>query len=320
MHVEQEVAAERAVFDANQGKEPGILKVARLLGRHAPEFRGKHFLLRQCLAMAAPRLPSNCEITTRDGVRLLHCDLNQFSCREMFVHGVWEADLTWMYDRLLSVGDTVVDIGANYGYHALRAALRVGKQGRVYAVEPQPEIFAAFQGNIAANNLSNVQADCLALTETEGVLELHRFPGLDPGNTSMGTLGHRSFETILCPSMSLDQYAASKGLESITLIKLDVEGAEMTVLKGADRVLSSPKAPMLVLEINMETAQSCGYHPRDLLKLLKSKGYSFYRPVWGQVVRNIHRLERCEEGRHGQNLLCVVEDQHREQLKNVGVN
>jgi hypothetical protein len=77
---------------------------------------------------------------------------------------------------------------------------------------------------------------------------------------------------------------------------------------------------MWVVEINMETAQSSGYHPFDLLDLLRSKGYSIYRPVSGTFVSEIKRFEKCDEARHGDNVLCAIENLHRDRLRRVGVN
>jgi len=296
-----------------------LLKFMQYIGRHAPPFRGKHFLIRQVLSRLVRSLPSDSTITTRDGVRLLHCDLNQYIYWALSVYGIWEPDVTWIYERVLAAGDTVVDIGACFGYHAMNAALRVGNAGRVCAIEPQPDIFATFRENVIANSL-NIEADCLALSEEEGVLELHRFSDLGFANTSMSTLNRANYETLRCPTTTLDNYAATKNLENITLIKVDVEGAELSVLKGANCLLDSRQPPMWVLEINMETAQACGYHPNDLLEALRSKGYSFYRVVWGKFVRNIQRVEKCDGGCHGDNILCVSEGLHRDRLRKAGVN
>lgn len=299
---------------------PGLLKLSRYIGRNMPALRGKNLILRSGLLRLTRELPIDTTITTLDGLKFVHCNLNQFIYRELYVYGLWEPDVVWMYDRLLSPADTVLDVGACFGYHALRAAVLVGKRGRVYAVEPQPEAFAALHQNLAENQLENVEPDCLALAAEDGNMKLHRFSDLDLGHTSMSTLNRSNFETLQCRTQRLDEYIKFKKLQGVTLVKLDVEGAEMPVLRGASDLLSGPKPPIVILEINMETAKSCGYHPNDLLALLRQYRYNFYRPVWGKIARKIAHLEECQTGRHGENLLCAIEEVHSDQLRRVGAN
>ncbi|MGB9105633.1 MAG: FkbM family methyltransferase [Terriglobales bacterium] len=257
--------------------------------------------------------PQHASTVTEDGTRFRDCDLNQYMYRALFVYGAYEFDVGWMVRRVLRPGDTVIDAGACFGYHALSAAKRIAP-GRVYAIEPQPKMFAAMTENVARNPLTNIETENLALSDHAETLQLHIFPGLDPGCTSIATLDRCDFETIECPAISLDEYIQRKGIGEVTLIKLDVEGSEMQVLKGAHKLLSSPRPPMWIIEINQETSQACGYNPEGLLSLLKRYGYSFYRPVWGKLLRKIRGLQKCENAVHGENILCAIEGVHGERF------
>jgi FkbM family methyltransferase len=192
----------------------------------------------------------------------------------------------------------------------------------VFAIEPQSDVFETLRQNIRYNGLTNVVAENLALSDRNGTLELHRFSGLDFGHASMAKLNHRVAEVLSCPAVTLDEYFAQKSIAHITLIKLDVEGAELQILKGASELLRSPSPPMWVIEVNMETATASGYHPRDIFLFLAEFGYQAYRPVWGAVTRNVHRVQFCppDEIEHGQNLLCAIPKLHGVHLSRVGVD
>ncbi len=290
------------------------------LARRVPDVRGKYRLIFKGVGGLVRHWPRDITAVTRQEFRFLHCDLEQYIFRELFVAGVFEADVEWILNRMLQPGDYVLDIGACFGYHTVTAAHRVGPAGCVCAVEPQSEMFALLQQNVVANSCGNVQMDCMAFSDHSGTLQLHRFAGLDCGHTSIATLDRTDYRTLECPAQTVDAYAEAHGIEGFALAKLDVEGAELQILQGAARLLSSPSPPMWILEINTETAQSCGYHPRDVLRLLRSHGYSFYRPAQGSLIRAIRGLEKCDEVHHGQNILCAVEAVHGDRLRRAGVN
>ncbi len=155
--------------------------------------------------------------------------------REVFVLGVYER-LPQFAPR---AGGVVLDVGANIGLFSLRHA-RAG--ARVYAVEPHPEAFARLERNLAANGLGQrVTALPCALGAAEGWARLRG--------------GRATPLTRVIPDRSgavrlrtLDALAAELGLARIDLLKLDVEGAEVEVLRGARRVL--PMVERLVLEVH----------------------------------------------------------------------
>jgi len=239
----------------------------------------------------------------------------------IFLYGVYEIDVDWMCSRLLKPSDTVIDIGACFGYHSIANAIRVGPTGRIYGIEPQTEMLAALRENIDANGLGNIEIDQIALSDVKEQLELHSFRDLEPGHASISTLDRSDYSVAPCLAVPLDDYVTSKGIRDVALIKLDVEGSEMKILKGAKRLLSSCRPPIWIVEINSETSHACGFHPSELLTFLGAYGYSPYRPVWGNIVRRIKRLERCAAGevRHGENILCAINGIHGDRLARAGV-
>jgi len=298
-----------------------LLRCWQYLYLRTPNFRGKGQIFFNKPCELIRNWPVDVSIPGAHGCTFFHCDLNEYIYRFLFFYGLHELDVDWICSQVLQPGDVFIDIGACFGYHTLSGALRVGPAGRVYALEPQPDMFARLQDNLSGNNLSTVTADLLALSDHAETLHLHRFADLGIGHTSISPQGREVSQIISAAAMTLDAYAEQRAIKNVNLVKLDVEGAELKVLRGATALLAGASPPMWIVEINEETAAACGYHPRDLLALLAPYGYVFYRPVWGRMIRTVMRLESCSANdiRNGMNLLCAIPAFHADRLANVGV-
>jgi FkbM family methyltransferase len=150
-------------------------------------------------------------------------------------------------------GDTVVDVGAHIGLYSLIAAKRVGPSGKVIAIEPDPENFKILKKNILLNQLSNVEALECAVYSTRGKLRLF-LPELEQGRTIFNTVmqdrARTSTNFLEVEANTLDNILESINITEVNWIKIDVEGAELEVLKGAVNTLSSNKNIALVVEIH----------------------------------------------------------------------
>lgn len=297
-----------------------LLRAWQRLYRWMPHFRGKGRVLWHWPARLVRNWPMDVSITSLDGCTFLHCDLTDYLYQKLFFWGVYEADVDWMCRRLIRPADVFIDIGASYGYHTLVNARLVGPQGRVYAFEPQPTLLAALSENLQINNLINVRAEGLALSDRPEELRLHRFADLGVGHTSVAVLEHRLSEIFCCPATTLDSYLSKQGTERVTLVKLDVEGSELKILRGSLALLGGIAPPMWIIEVNITSASACGYHPRDLLSLLAEFGYEAYCPILGKATRKVLGVERCAGGqiKHGQNLLFAIPSIHSDALARIG--
>jgi FkbM family methyltransferase len=145
--------------------------------------------------------------------------------------------------RLIGPGDVVVDAGANIGALMLPFARRVGPQGRVYAFEPQLTMFHLLAGNIALNELTQVEALRIALGDRGGIVAM---PSLgyrataNYGGLALGTEGPAREEA---PLRRLDDF----GLDSLRLLKADVEGTENQLIAGAAETIRRCR-PVLWIE------------------------------------------------------------------------
>lgn len=146
------------------------------------------------------------------------------------VTGTFEAERVAAIAGLLQPGDTMWDIGAHKGYITLAAAQRVGPSGRVYSFEPAPPNLRFLERHIAWNHLDNVEIKPYAVSATDGT---GRFGGR--GSSVTFKLGQGKFDVEVRSIASL----IKEGLKSPTVIKIDVEGNESEVLRGAAGALRS---------------------------------------------------------------------------------
>src|SRR6266436_10400822 len=143
----------------------------------------------------------------------------------------YEPELAYL-ERALSPGNTFVDVGANLGIYTLVASRIVGPSGRVIAFEPSVQSLPLLQKNIMLNSLTNVTAFPVALSEKAGRVRLYHAGSCPSGNS----LGHHpsfpgGFETVLAES--LDDVLQRIPAGRVDVIKMDVQGAEELVLRGA---------------------------------------------------------------------------------------
>jgi FkbM family methyltransferase len=151
-------------------------------------------------------------------------------------------------------GGTVVDVGANVGFIAIRAARRLGERGNVIAIEPHPVRFEFLQRNIRLNGLTNVRTVQCALGGEDGVATLYDVdPTLGPrprDATMVNPTGGRSFQVAV---RTLDGLLGEfGGRADVSLIKIDVEGYEAQVLNGMSQTLA--RRPPVVFEALNPTA------------------------------------------------------------------
>ncbi len=165
-------------------------------------------------------------------------------------------------------GDIVCDIGANKGSFIYWLSWYVG-DGRVIAFEPQPELAHALADDCRVIGLGNVTVEARAVDEHSGHRDLFIPEGHHPGaslHRPRGEAGH--FATLSVPAVSLDGYFGEK--DRVSLLKIDVEGAEFAVLKGAERILRQ-HAPLLVFECENRHLSPGNVH--DVFLWLAGLGY-----------------------------------------------
>lgn len=253
-------------------------RTAQTVLRRWPLSRGHHRVEKLLIDHMLGGLPPRGDVEFLFGT-FIDVSLDAWPCgyKDLWTRGYLEKWETLAWLAILEKGDLVVDGGANFGYWSLLAAQVVGSRGGVIAVEAVPQTASALRRNLDASGVKSVHIVEYALADAAGVTTINLF-SQDPvaGRSSIGIPeGHLAVSSVDVAQKRLDDILKPYS-RSPKLIKLDIEGSELSALKGAAETIRSPQAPVICFEWNVITARSMGWHPRDAAALLAGLGYGAY--------------------------------------------
>ena len=229
--------------------------------------------------------------------------------REDFENAEWR-----FVERFLEPGMTVLDIGAHHGFYSLLASVKVGGTGRVVAFEPSPRERERLLRNLALNSCTNVKVEDCALADTSGRQELIIVGSNNSGCNSLRQPNVKEPTTSVAVRVeTLDGYLAEHPLPPVDFIKLDAEGAELAILKGAGTILGSLPRPVIQCELEEIRTRPWGYHPREVVALLDTMGYRWFRP------RSDGALRRFEDKAEVDGNFFAVPEERMEPLRARGL-
>lgn len=182
----------------------------------------------------------------------------------------YEPELAQLQE-LLSPGDVFIDAGACVGLYTAVAARLVGPTGKVVAFEPAEVTYPILERNAQLNAEGNVTTVQAALSDTVGTAELFHVMGASL--YSLGSGGHHDEGSEQVATTTVDAVARQLGLPKVDCIKMDVEGAEAMVLRGAAQVVEAFR-PTILLEVNSWTASRFSAHDNAIARLQRL-GYRF---------------------------------------------
>ncbi|MER2511857.1 MAG: FkbM family methyltransferase [Nitrosomonas ureae] len=210
-----------------------------------------------------------------NGLRIMLYPEDRLS--EMIFKETFEREEQKFVSMLLRSGDIFVDVGANIGLFSLIAGRRIGSRGRVIAFEPSRGTFERLIGNVRSNHLDNVECVQLALSDHNEVRELAVFvEGFAAWNSLARPTSGTQFETELVQCTTWDAFASQAKIDTVTLMKIDVEGWELNVLNGASQTLNSSNAPHLLVEFTDANAEASGSSCAAVYRHLELLGYTMY--------------------------------------------
>jgi len=215
------------------------------------------------LGFANDQPPPQMEVAAREMVN-----------RSIFLYGTFEISETRLVQAFLRPGMTFLDVGAHIGYYTVIAARLVGGAGCVCSFEPGDTTREHLLANVERNGFRNVQIHAEALAETTG--EVGFYPSVLAGNQGISSIvapGDGRAAPVTVPSISLDDFAARLG-RRIDFLKMDIEGAELQVIRGGQRVLAGSDAPPIIFEAHelapvADALHALGYRIRQLHYTLK---------------------------------------------------
>lgn len=187
--------------------------------------------------------------------------------------GSYESSETTFLKSVFRDGDVFFDIGANLGWYSLV----LGKQcprASIYAFEPIPSTVTVLERNVRLNRLDNVEVVRMGVFNKEDELSFI-FAEDVSGATSLKltgqSRGRAPIQEVRCRTTTLDAFCASSG-KVPTLIKVDVEGAELMVFQGGEATLAH--TPIILVELLRKWSREFGYHPNDVFDALARYGYN----------------------------------------------
>src|ERR1700687_4430453 len=219
------------------------------------------------------------EIVVRDGVTY-DLDISQGIDFAIYLGGMFERATAIPWAKLTEPSSLVLDIGANIGAHTLHLASLVGPQGRVMAFEPTDFAFRKLRRNLDLNPslASRVEAFHCFLTGSDGASVPNAIYSSWPLAVEAGLhakhLG-REMQTEQAQARSLDSIISERADRKVQLVKLDVDGFECDVLRGATALLRDVR-PIFVMELAPYLLEERGLSLDELLSYFIPNGYRFY--------------------------------------------
>lgn len=235
-------------------------------------------------------------VVTRSGQRW-RLNPSDFVQADLFWLGSKDYWDTYHLRRLLQRGSVLFDVGANFGYYAITLAATLRSECRVYAFEPFPSSYERLLTNISLNGLTEtISAHRLALSDQEGAASMSIRIGGNSGSARLDSSGQSIIRT------TLDVFCITHRIDQLDLLKIDVEGHEERVLRGAAQTIRKHR-PLIFIELDPPLLSDAGSSVERVVSLLQAHGYSLHiarrdalEPIktlpTGRVVVNAFALRR----------------------------
>lgn len=214
-----------------------------------------------------------------DGTSEFHVNLSDHIGSQIFWHGHYSVDVLRIAAKLLQPSDVIFDVGANIGEFSVFAAKRA-PQGRLHAFEPMEKLSATVRGNLEANHFRNAHVHQVGFSTGSADIPIYRTTsrgGDGAINNGLNSLyaGNGLDVAEIIKVVAMDEWCDQWKIAKLDLIKMDVEGAEMSALRGGADTIRRFK-PAMIVEINPVICERAGYTPRDLVDYISSLGYSIF--------------------------------------------
>ena len=279
------------------------LRFVRLYTFHFPIDKGKGRLYRLSKKFVRT-FPQNVVVKTRDG-RRLRVSFRDWVEEMIYFLGTCDIYCTKLVRRHVKSGAVCVDVGANLGWYTTLFRLIAGENGQVHSFEPVPQTFARLEKNVSLNGAPpNVYLNNFALGDEEKDLEIHVFADQPSGHSSLAVKEGEKSEAIQVKVKTLDSYLTERGIKQVDFLKVDIEGAELMFLKGAEKLFKQSKPPVILMEMALQTSKEFGYTPNDLLEFIGSHAaYDFF--AVDEIKHKLIKIEKFADTDIGANVLCV---------------
>lgn len=218
----------------------------------------------------------------------------------------YEPLTTAIFKQILKRGMKVIDVGANIGYYSILAARLVGETGKVWAFEPDPQNYSRLLDNIRLNHLNNIEPISKAVTAEVGTANLYR-SDTDSGKHSLIKLLSSQRPPLTVETVNLDSVFPDIQAD---VIKIDTEGSDIEVLRGAKNLIAANESITLITEFWPYGLTAAGHQPAELWALLSDYGFKHIYIIDERKKTVIPgdlkvALQAGKKREHSINLVCL---------------
>ncbi len=261
-----------SVIDATSEEGAALVRRAWKWHHFNPSWMPAHIAMAlRMLMLRGMNQPVLCELDT--GQKFLAYPDDLIQCT-ICVNREWEGLIYRSVRACVEQGAVVLDIGAHVGYSSVLFADWVGEAGRVHAFEPLDWHRKQIERNLDLNRVgSRVQLHPVAVAAKSGTAPFYYRRSM---NTGIGSLyaRSRSSRTVMVRTTPLDAWRTEAGIASAALVKIDVEGAELSVLDGMEEGLAGGAYPSLLIELHPTQLEAMGRSALEVVERLEAHGYS----------------------------------------------
>jgi len=255
--------------------------------RYSPFDTFKEFL-RHGVVGHTPRF---IHFTNKDDISF---DLDVHECvqKAIFCFHYFEPEDVAVFRKFIRPNMTVLDVGANIGQYSLLASKLMGETGTIFAFAPSLDVQPRLYKNSALNHFKNIEVVPCAIAATSGSMKF--YPANEAGNQGVGSLmpaqeyrsDIRSDEGVDVDVVSLDDFCEARGIDTVDVLKIDVEGFDLEVLKGAVRLMKRNPDLVIMSEVEPINLEQLGTTAKGFYDFMESQGFhAWYAEKGGELKR-----------------------------------
>lgn len=282
-----------------------FLRLIRLYTFNTPIDKGKYRMFLSALKIAG-NPPDGVIIQTKDG-RRLSAELSTGMQDTLYFLGEYEKAVTAIVESTIVERKckSFLDVGANFGWYTTLFAKYAESDGSVHSFEPVPSIFENLNRNYdLMGRPENVRINNLALGDEEKELTINLFTGLSTGHASLSDQDRDDAIPFKCRMITLDSYLEENDIGHVDFVKVDIEGAELGLLKGAELLFKQEHPPIILMEMALNQTKNFGYLPNDLIEFLRKRApYIFYKIDENKT--ELIEIDGFADDDIGANVICI---------------
>lgn len=221
---------------------------------------------------------------------------SQFVEADLFWYGIKDMWCIYHLKRLLAPKSVILDAGANFGYYGIALADQLNRKCVVHSFEPNPAVFEKLKKHIMINDMAGVvYPHCQGLGDSVGTA----FMQIDPCNSGSSRIVSGKCGEVVS-LVSVDWFVEDNKLNQLDFIKIDVEGYELNLLRGAEQAIGKFK-PIILIELHPAVERADESNLYKLMEILRGHGYQLFYAHRKELVP----LTKAPEGEDYINAFCI---------------